>query len=258
MSSSNTGGPPSRGALSARLPQSPRLPSGNEPRLVPTDLNLREAIPILFAFLVVLPFLATPWILGIALRFGSGGHCGSTLRCVVQFHAAIRLFELVTTRSSIPPAVIAHPIVADLLLGLVIFVAVLLLAVALHIPIFGAISPVLKVTERKRSRTASSYPFTIVEPNKPHRLAVHIKGTFAGYPGGSLITLKVQLPGGIAMQVDHDLKPASDGDRGGITNYVFDPFFYQFTPPKAGRAELWIGYGNGPDCKMSVTINRRH
>lgn len=258
MSNSNVRRPPSLGDLSTRLPPTTRLPFGNEPKLVSTELNVREAIPIVFAFLIVLPFLATPWIIGLALRLGSSGHCGSTLRCIIQVHATVRLLELVTNRSSIPPALIAHPVVADLLLGMSIFVAILLLAVALHVPLFGAVSPVLNVTERKRSRTASSYPFTIVEPNKPHRLAIHIKGSFAGYPGTCLITLKVRLPDGIAMQVDHDLRPAADGERGGITNFVFDPFLYQFTPPKAGPAELWIGYGNGPECKMTVTINRRY
>ena len=257
MSNSNTGRP-SLSELATRLPPTTSLPQGNVPRLTPTDLNLREAIPIVFAFVIVLPFLATPWIVGIALRLGSGAHCGSTLRCIIQVRATARLLELVVRRSSIPPAVIAHPVLADLLLGMSIFAVILFLAVALHIPLFGAVSPVLNVTERKRSRTASSFPFTIVEAKKPHRLAVHIKGSFAGYPGTCLITIKVRLPDGIMMQVDHDLKPAADGDRGGITNFVFDPFFYQFTPPKAGPAELWIGYGNGPDCRMTVTINRRY
>jgi hypothetical protein len=158
----------------------------------------------------------------------------------------------------VPAALVNPPIIADTLVGLAVMVLVVLLLALLHVPLLGGFAPVLKLTLPMRPRTGMGFDFALRHRGRPHRIRVHLLGTFSGYPGDGFLSMTLQLPSGAVAACEQQVRPiAGSGRRGDVPEYTFDPLYFQFTPILAGKSHLWIGYGTGPECRMKVTVQQR-
>ena len=226
------------------------------PKLEPTEITMRESVPVVLAFIVVAPLITIPWFISLYLRFAD--NCSSTLSCVRHTHFGLRSVEYLVGPANIPTELLDHPFLADVLSGVVVLALVILLCGLFRIPLFGSFSPVLNVTTHMRQRTGETYNFSVQDAGRPHRIAIHAKGRFPGFPGDALISLKLDLPNVETLTAEQYLKPiAEPAKRNAIIEYVFDPIYFQFTPPEAGRVQLWFGYGSGPETKVSLCVSRR-
>lgn len=226
------------------------------PLLEPTELTFRESLPGVIGFIVVIPLIATPWLLGLAFR--SAARCGSATSCVTNAHLGLKIMAALVGSNRTPQALLDTPILADGLLGLVLLAAVIMVSGLAGIPLFGGFAPALQVKRHARPRTSESYDFLVREAGKPYRIAIHTQGRYAGYPGEALISVKLHLQDAKPLTVERAVRPIAEPARANqVTEYVFDPVYFQFISAVAGSAQLWVGYGNGPECLMTLSVTRR-
>lgn len=243
-------------ATQGNVPAGDAVLAALPPTLERTDLNLRESVPVVMGFLIVVPFLALPWLIRL---WASLVHtCSTTLGCTVRIDVGLGLLQTLVGAANVPDAIRRMPILADIGLSALAVTAAVLLCVLLRIPPIGGSAPVLKASARMLPRTGQAFDFIIRDAHRPHRIAVHAAGRHTGYPGDLLIALKLTLHEARPLEVERSVAPVAEpAPMNAVTDYVYDPFYYQFTPTEAGPAHLWVGYGNGPEAMMRVSITRR-
>jgi hypothetical protein len=232
----------------------PPLPE--PPKLEPTELNVRESASVVLGFLVALPFLSLPLLLRLIVRFPAA--CSAHVACGDTRSVGLRVLEGIAGADRVPVAFIQNPILADVGLSLLGITVVLLVCVVFRIPPIGGPPPVFKAAIFARPRTGQSFDFMIRDAGRPHRIAVHAAGRFTGFPGDALIALKLTLAEAKPLAVERHVPPVAEpASARQVTDYVYDPIYFEFTPPLDGPAQLWVGYGSGPEARLRISITRR-
>jgi len=226
----------------------------NRGRLEVSEISLGESAPVAVGFVIALPFLATPWLLKLLVQLF--GNCSTD--CASTQHGGLWLLEKLVGAGRLPQVLITTPVLADAAVGAAVMVVVIQVLAACQVPILAGFAPILKVTQRIKPRTGAGFDFVVKSKGRPHRVMIHLGGTFAGYPGDAFVSLKLQDPTGSVQQCERTVRPISvSTSTKGVADYIFDPIYFQFTPELAGNSHLWVGYGVGPECRMRLAIQRR-
>lgn len=219
-------------------------------------LTMRESIPNMFALLAIVPFLCVPSLITFFLR--TPADCIAAGTCVTHMHTGLWAIQATAGIDRIPAALLDTPVLADLLLGLLLSLALVALGSLFGLRLFRSFSPTLDITKRVRPRTGEGYDFQIRNKGCAHLLSVQVQGTYTGYPGDAFVSIKLELPDALPLEVEPLLKANSGGSSGkGLSEYYYDPVYFQFTPTHNGTTHLWVAYGNGPEGKLRVSIRRR-
>ena len=219
-------------------------------------LTMRESIPNVFALFAIAPFLYAPSLITFFLR--APADCAAAGTCVTHMHAGLWAIQAIAGADRIPAPLLDAPVLADLLLGVMLSLALVAFGSLFGLPLFRGFSAALDVTKRVRPRTGEGYDFQIRNKGRAHLLSVHVQGTYTGYPGDAFISIKLDLPDALPLEVEPLLKASSGGSSSnGLSEYVYEPVYFQFTPTHNGPTHLWVAYGTGPEGKLRVAVQRR-
>lgn len=231
-----------------------RLPG--EPTLEVTDLTMKESASVLRALIGAVPLVALPWVVSLYLHATT--NCDATSNCVMQTTLGLRFMKTLVGTANVPATLVDTPLLADLLVGLLVLCVVYIVCSLFGIPPFGGPAPLLAVKETMQPRTGKAFDFALRDKDRPHRIAIHVTGTYTGFPGDVLVAIRLQLPESRPLEIERTVKPLAEPvKKGEVQEYAFDPINFQFTSPHPGPTHIWIGYGAGPQAKLRIKVQPR-